>query len=90
MSSQATATFNFSNLKLGSLPPADTDVGIITVLKKKVGDSTLSFTFSDASLKDPKAGQGILLGAEATLKGNYLPLMFHIFPKSLFKSFPLL
>jgi hypothetical protein len=73
MSSAAVATFNFTNLKLsGGLnpPPADTDVGIATVLKKRVGDTTLSFAFTDASLKDPKAGQGIILGAEATLKGK--------------------
>jgi hypothetical protein len=69
MSSAATATFNFTNLK-GALPPADTDVGIHSILRKKVGDTTLSFAFTDASLKDPKAGQGIILGAEATLKGE--------------------
>ena len=69
MSSSAVATFNFTNLK-GALPPADTDVGIFSVLKKRVGDTTLSFAFSDASLKDPRAGQGIILGAEATLKGK--------------------
>jgi len=70
MSSAAVATFNFTNFTARALPPTDTDVGIHSVLRKRVGDTTLSFAFSDASLKDPKGGQGIILGAEANLKGG--------------------
>lgn len=67
-SSSATAAFTFKNFKK-ALPPVDADVGITTILKKKRDDLTFSLQFSDASLKDPKGGQGILISAEKPLGG---------------------
>lgn len=68
MSSTAIATFNVKNLRAG-IPPGDTDVAVASVLKKKFDDTTLWFSFTDATLKDPSRGQGILLGAERKLSG---------------------
>lgn len=72
MTSSAVATFNVKNLTLG-VPPGDTDVAIGTTLKKRFDDTTLSFSFTDASLKDPARGQGIVLGAERKLTGTSQP-----------------
>jgi hypothetical protein len=68
MTSTAVATFNVKNLKPG-VPPGDTDVAIGTTLKKRFEDTTLSFSFTDASLKDPARGQGIIVAAERKLTG---------------------
>lgn len=68
MSSSAAAHFTVKNLK-GALPPGDTDVAIATTLKKKYDDTTLSFSFTDLTLKDPKRGQGIVAGVERRFTG---------------------
>ena len=66
MPSTAAATFSFKNFA-GALPPADADVGIATVLRKQQGDATFAFAFTDASLKDPKSGQGMLVSVDKPL-----------------------
>lgn len=62
MTSRAVATFSAKGLDNPS--KRGTDVGIATTLKKKLGDNTLTFQFSDASLKDFKSGQGVVVTAE--------------------------
>lgn len=39
----------------------------MTTLRKRVGDATLAFTFSDASVSNPKSGKGVVLSAEKPL-----------------------
>ena len=69
MSSSSAAHFTVKNLK-GAMPPGDTDVAIATTLKKTYNDTTLSFAFTDATLKDPQQGQGIVVGVERKFSGT--------------------
>jgi len=68
-SSTAAATFSFKNLR-GALPPADTDISIATVLRKKHRDLAFSLSFTDASLKDPASGRGVVVGVEKPFGGT--------------------
>jgi hypothetical protein len=67
MTSKAEAIFTCKRFNSNLLPNDKPDVGINTVLKKRQGDATLSLQFSDASLRDPKSGKGLILAAEKPL-----------------------
>ena len=67
--SAAVATFSFKNIQ-ANLPPADVDVGFATSIKKKYGDVTLSLSFTDATLKSPSSGQGIVVTADKPVGGK--------------------
>jgi len=67
--STAAATFTLKNFN-GALPSGTPDVGIISILKKQQGDTTFTFAFSDASLRDPKTLTGMTVGVEKPLGGT--------------------
>lgn len=67
--SAAVATFSFKNIQ-ANLPPADVDVGFATSIKKKFDDVTLSLSFTDATLKTPSSGQGIIISADKPVGGT--------------------
>jgi hypothetical protein len=66
MSSSAGATFSFKNFA-AAVPPASADVGLATAFKKKSGDATFTFAFTDATVRDPASGKGAILTAEKPL-----------------------
>ena len=70
MASQSAATFTLKNFAGAKMPPADADVGVSTTLRKRYQDTMFAVTFTDASLKDPQSGQGVLLVAEKPLGGE--------------------
>ena len=70
MVSKAEASFVFTSLGSNLLPTAAPSVGVVTTLKKKLDDATLSLTFTEASLRDPKAAAGIVVSAEKPLGGE--------------------
>lgn len=45
---------------------------IATSLRKKVDDATLTFSFTDVSLKEPRLGKGVVLAVEKPLAGEVL------------------
>ena len=73
MTSKAEASFAFMSLGSNLLPTAAPKVGVVTTLKKKLDDATLSLTFTEASLRDPKAASGIVVSAEKPLGGEGRP-----------------
>jgi hypothetical protein len=65
--STASITFkDFSGAKL-LLPPKDAELGVSTTLRRRLDDATLALTFTEASLREPTSGRGVVLAAEKPL-----------------------
>lgn len=51
--------------------PAEREIGFVSVFKKKISDvGTFSLSLSDASLKDLRSGQSVIVGLERNLADN--------------------
>jgi hypothetical protein len=69
MTSKAEALFVCKSFDSNLLPNASPEVAVATLLKKKQGDATFSLQFSDATLRDPRSGKGLVVAAEKPLAG---------------------
>ena len=70
MASSAAATFSFKEFSGAPLAlPGSTSVGIGVALKKKLDDTLLTLSFTDATFKSVRAAKGLVAAAEQKLGG---------------------
>lgn len=69
MTSSSAATFTFKGLSLKGAP-ASSDVGINCSFKKVINGATFSLALTEASLRDPAAGKGVVVSAARTFDGE--------------------
>ncbi|KAL6777395.1 hypothetical protein ACKKBF_B21340 [Auxenochlorella protothecoides x Auxenochlorella symbiontica] len=81
MSSTAVAAFSLKNFNNNGIP-STSDVGIAASLRKKVDDTTFTFSFTDSSLKEPKLGKGVVLAVEKPLADGLKASLAHDFGAS--------
>lgn len=70
MTSKAEASLICKSFGANLVPDRAPDVGLLTVLKKRADDATLSLAFTDATLRDPRSLAGVVLTAEKPLGGG--------------------
>lgn len=70
MTSSSAATFTVKGLSLKGAPASD--VGINCSFKKVINGATFSLALTDASLREPAAGKGVVVSAARTFEGEAL------------------
>ncbi len=67
MTSKAEAALTFKGFGSKLVPSEVTGPGVNVQLKKRAEDFLLTLAFNDATLRDPKAANGLVLSAERKL-----------------------